>query len=441
MAIDFYPHNAVYLFVDFDPKNRKTYLIRRRLKVLERSAVHSSPFVIRMRKLLSGRELGAVLNDQDAKVLRLELAPSDQPDELLSLVIQLGGQTPNICIIDSRQNIVAAARDAKDGAVGQKYIVPVEADRADEKIRDLNRRSLSDVLDDESRSSNAENYFQSLAAAARKKINGEIAKQRKLIKNLEGDLAAHGNADDWKRYGDLILANISNIRRDGHSFIVTDFFDPEQPEIAIRIDRNDSPSEAATGFFKRYAKARNGAAAIAKRLETVGKDIEKLDIQKAKLEAAIAAADEDAVSEFLPVKQPEALAGKRKDRADGFKGARKFISSDGLEILVGKKAKDNDFLTFRIAKSLDLWLHAADYPGSHVVVRNPTRKEIPTRTLIEAAQLAAFYSDARDTPKAAVNYTQKKFINKPRRSAPGLVSLSGFKTILVEPSVPTASRS
>ena len=118
------------------------------------------------------------------------------------------------------------------------------------------------------------------------------------------------------------------------------------------------------------------------------------------------------------------------------KGARRFLSSDGLMILVGKRAADNDFLTFRIARSLDLWLHAADYPGSHVVVRSPARNFVmPNRTLTEAAQLAAFYSDAREQPKAAVRYTQKKFVNKPKRAAPGLVSLASFKTILVEPKI------
>jgi predicted ribosome quality control (RQC) complex YloA/Tae2 family protein len=81
-------------------------------------------------------------------------------------------------------------------------------------------------------------------------------------------------------------------------------------------------------------------------------------------------------------------------------------------------------------------MHAADYPGSHVVVRLAGRKEAPHTTLIEAAQLAAFYSDAREQPKAAVRYTQKKFVNKPRKGPPGLVSLASFRTVLVEPRVP-----
>ena len=79
-------------------------------------------------------------------------------------------------------------------------------------------------------------------------------------------------------------------------------------------------------------------------------------------------------------------------------------------------------------------MHAADYPGSHVIVRNPTRAdEIPQQTLLEAAALAAFFSRAREESKVAVHYTLKKFVGKPKGAAAGLVSLSSFKTILVEP--------
>ena len=84
---------------------------------------------------------------------------------------------------------------------------------------------------------------------------------------------------------------------------------------------------------------------------------------------------------------------------------------------------------------MDLWLHAADYPGSHVIVKNPARGEIPPKTLLEAAQIAAFFSQAASQGKVAVHYTQKKFVGKPKGAAAGLVSLSSFKTILVEPKI------
>jgi predicted ribosome quality control (RQC) complex YloA/Tae2 family protein len=101
--------------------------------------------------------------------------------------------------------------------------------------------------------------------------------------------------------------------------------------------------------------------------------------------------------------------------------------------VVGRNDRDNDALTFRIAKPNDIWLHAADYPGSHAIIRNPARDSPPHRTITEAAEVAAFYSQAKGEGKAAVHYTQKKFVSKPPRSKPGLVRLSSFKTIVVEP--------
>jgi predicted ribosome quality control (RQC) complex YloA/Tae2 family protein len=78
-------------------------------------------------------------------------------------------------------------------------------------------------------------------------------------------------------------------------------------------------------------------------------------------------------------------------------------------------------------------MHAADYPGSHVVLRNPRRETVPQRSVIEAAQLAAFYSQAKELTKAAVHYTDRKFVSKPPKAKPGLVRLSSFKTVMVEP--------
>ncbi|HVF46358.1 MAG TPA: NFACT RNA binding domain-containing protein [Pyrinomonadaceae bacterium] len=278
--------------------------------------------------------------------------------------------------------------------------------------------------------------FEALAAAARRKTLNLISKRQKLIANLRSDLEKHGDAEQWKRFGDLVLANIGTAERQGDHVIVTDYFDDDAPKMKIDAERHIPLNEVAEGYFRRYVKARNGKRVIAQRIEATEAEIERRRETLDKIDAAIEAGDEAYLEAVIdPTAKPLFSRQKKKVEA-GFKGARRFVSSDGFEILVGKKAKDNDFLTFRVAKSLDLWLHAADYPGSHVVVRNDRRNEIPPKTLLEAAQLAAFYSDAREKPKAAVNYTEKKFVNKPKRSAPGLVRLASFKTILVEPQVP-----
>ena len=290
-------------------------------------------------------------------------------------------------------------------------------------------------LRDEPTKVETRNRLEQLAAPARRKAVSAVAKHRKLIANLQSDLEKHGDPDLWKRNGDLLLANINSAERRGDSIFVTDYFDDATPTIKIEGDKNRSISEIAESYFRRYTKARNGLRFIGERLAATETALKTAGEKLRRIDAAIEALDEDFIAALMvPVRKP-AVIGRKKKAEAAFKGARRFMSSDGFEILVGKKAVDNDFLTFRIAKSLDLWLHAADYPGSHVVVRIPNRKELPTRTLVEAAELAAFYSDAREKPKAAVNYTQKKFVNKPKRSAPGLVSLASFKTILVEPKV------
>ncbi len=434
LAIDFNPHAGVYLFVDFAFKTRSAFLITRKLKVLERSSTHSTPFVLQLRKLFSGKELISVTAGMGS--IRLNLTDGEGDDVIFHL--QLAGSRPNIFVIDNDGLIVDVARQSDiDGQkIGDVYGLSMPMIAEDSNLRDLNERTLSSILDDERREIDSNLKFTVLANAARKTMKNEIAKRQKLLKNLAGDLANHGNADEWKRFGDLILANVSNLRRGTDTLLVTDYYDPEQRELAVPADRNHSPTEVAEIYFRKYTKARNALAAIAVRTASVEAEIERLEKRQFDLEFAIGSQDEQKLMEFVETKAPSLNLGKDEKKTREFSGARKFLSSDGFEILVGKKAKDNDHLTFRIAKALDLWLHAADYPGSHVVIRNPNRKEIPAGTILEAARLAAFYSDAREKPKAAVNYTPKKFVNKPKRSTPGLASLSSFKTILVESGFP-----
>lgn len=279
-----------------------------------------------------------------------------------------------------------------------------------------------------------------LAANARRKPLALIAKKTRLLKNLASDLEKHGSPEQWKRYGDLLLANVAMARWDSDRFVVTDVFDEEQPEVSIPAERGLSVTEAAEEYFRRYAKARNGLAVINERIAAAEQAITSAERTLTEIDAAVANEDMETLATFGEVKQkPKPAPASKKTRQTDklLKGVRQFTSTDGYEILVGKKAADNDSLTFRIAKSQDTWLHAADYPGSHVVVRRKGKKdEVPHRTLVEAAELAAFYSDARNLPKAAVNYTLKKFVNKPRKAAPGLVSLASHRSIMVEPRVP-----
>ena len=123
---------------------------------------------------------------------------------------------------------------------------------------------------------------------------------------------------------------------------------------------------------------------------------------------------------------------KHRKPADGVSGIRRILYR-GWEILVGANAAANDELTVRLARPDDLWLHAEGLPGSHVLVRNPMKGEIPSDILLKAAGLAALYSKGKMAGKVAVTYTFARFVRKPKGAKPGLVHLSRRRAVMVKP--------
>ena len=352
------------------------------------------------------------------------------------------GRSANLFLLDENGFILDSLREnsGEGQEIADLYAPPKRPENKtanftdDEVFPQDDFSTLSKALDIFYQKLETEKLFQAKARSAEAKIRQEIKKRETLVGKMRQDLEKHGDAERWKRFGDLILANLANAEIRGGSVFVTDFYDENIPQIEIGIEENLSLSENAERFFKRYTKARNAKEEISKRLEILNAELVDLRLEKEAIENAIAENDLEFLNDFLGVKEENFKKSKKKPPSTASK-TRNFTSSDGFEILVGKGAKDNDFLTFRVAKSNDLWLHAADYPGSHVVVKSRNRQEIPHKTLLEAAQLAAFYSNARSESKAAVHYTLKKFVHKPKGAVAGLVNLASFKTILVEPKV------
>jgi predicted ribosome quality control (RQC) complex YloA/Tae2 family protein len=295
----------------------------------------------------------------------------------------------------------------------------------------------------------AEQYYRarSLQKALRDEYNSvkqlltqEVKKIESALSAIEKDLARFDDPEKLKRYGELIHGNLATARIDGSKARVVDYYNPDQPEIEIELNDKKSLLESAADYFARYQKARRAHTAIASRKAEVSRNLEPLKELLSSLgEEPTADQIEDIRQAAHKVLGRRTKTGARRgaskpDRERGAKSAgRRFKTSDGFEIAIGRNDRENDEITFRVAKSQDIWLHAADYPGSHVIIRNPGRGEIPHKAIIEAAELAAFYSQAKREGKAAVHYTQKKFVSKPPKARPGLVRLSSFKTVMVEP--------
>jgi predicted ribosome quality control (RQC) complex YloA/Tae2 family protein len=425
LAIDFRLADGRYLYISVDPGlDPRLYLISRRVRELEKQALQSSSFALALRKHLGGAGLIAAAKDEDDRIVRFSFRGRDEIGNILerSLVAQLTGRASNLLLLNEHGYIIDTLRSLQGEGqeAGEPYAPPVQTGARASKavIARTSFASLSEAADNYYLELESARAFDAKAARERSRLDKEIAQRLKLKRHLEGDLKAHGDAEEHRRIGDLLLANVATAERHGQKIIITDYFAEGAPPIELELDENSSLQEEAARRFARYTKARRAGREITERLEAIEKELKTLEARRAEAESIIRARDRTAL---------DALTAEPKRSGDRGPGDQKKKQA------VGRAARDNDNLTFRVARPQDLWLHAADYPGSHVIVRNPTRAEIPHRTLIEAAQLAAHFSQARNDTKVTVHYTQRKFLSKPKGSAPGLVRMSSFRSITVEP--------
>lgn len=461
LAVDFRTGDGRYLLLSADPARPRLHLIARTVRELERASLAPASFALFLRKALGGATLRGLTKDAGERVVRFEFSVPDALGEEheATLVAQLTGRSANLFLLDERGRVRIALRPARgagqtEGEVygppePQPNVAPPDVEkRARRGGPDIPRKgfaTLSEALDRYHLRQETARAFDARAGAAAARVRQQIATQRKLRDNLRRDLAGHGDADEHKRAGDLLLANIGTAVREGGKVRVTDFYAEETPTVELEIDENRTLQEEAARRFARYTKAKRAAREIAERLEKIEPELAALEARREELERIVAARDEEALAAFVGGKTDEKTRagsslplarekGSRKASAEKGRTLRRYRSSDDYEIVVGRGARENDELTFRVARSYDTWMHAADYPGSHVVVRARGKDDaIPHRTLVEAARLAAHFSQARKDAKVAVNYTQRKFVSKPRGAAPGLVYLSTFRTLLVEP--------
>jgi predicted ribosome quality control (RQC) complex YloA/Tae2 family protein len=442
VVFDFGLKEKGYLFISVEPAAPRLYLIKRSSRELEKTSVPLSAFGQALRTALGGGALLSLTKDEDERVVRFSFEVVDDlgDSQQCLLIAQLTGRSANLFLLDSATEIKQALRkpQGEGQQVGEIYRPPAKQVkvRSDDSpvIAREGSTSLSAAADDYYSQLVVEQEFDNLATSLLARQKKEISRRKKLQANLKKDLEAHGNPEEHKRAGDLLLANIATAERHGDKVRLQDYYAEGVPTVELEIDENTTLQEAAGAFFSRYTKAKRAVSELGNRLQQLDREVAEHQQKLSKLEAVVAVRDPTALATFADKPRSAPTAGVKKQKASQpLPGMRRYRSSDGYEVLVGRTARDNDELTFRVAKPNDLWLHAGDYPGSHVIVRNSSRNDIPHQTILEAAQLAAKFSQASNDSKVSIHYTRRKFLTKPKGSAPGLVRMSSFKTVTVEP--------
>jgi len=268
----------------------------------------------------------------------------------------------------------------------------------------------------------------------RKILNTNLERAQNKLGVLLEELESAEKAETYKLWGELITANLYSIPKGVEEVKLVNYYDPDGSIVEIPMDPQKSPSQNAQFYFKKYNKAKNAVEMISEQIKETKEEINYIESQ---LDNLYKCTDELEVQEIR-----EELAREGYIKAnDGKKHVQKptpskpyhFISSDGFDIFVGKNNAQNDRLTLKTAAPEDIWMHVKEIPGSHVIIRTQGRN-IPDKTLFEAAMLAAYFSKARSSSNVPVDYCHRKNVKKPNGAKPGMVIYEHYNTIYVTPS-------
>jgi predicted ribosome quality control (RQC) complex YloA/Tae2 family protein len=263
------------------------------------------------------------------------------------------------------------------------------------------------------------------------RINEHYERLRRKANAMEGSIKKAESAEELKRKGEAIYAHLWEITPE-----MTDF---SAEGLKIKLNPDLKPSENAQAYFREYDKAKQAMAGVPELLAEVKQSIEYLDEMLTQLELAETFEEVNNLKGELQesgygTKEPNNKPAPKKSKRR-LPQTPAYTSSEGFTIYVGKSSQHNDYVTFELGDRNDLWLHARGVPGSHVIIKT-MGKEVPDQTLLEAAQIALYYSKNRLNSKGEVTYAPQRYIRKVKGPYPGLVTYSNDKSLNVTPKKP-----
>jgi len=263
-------------------------------------------------------------------------------------------------------------------------------------------------------------------------VSRAIKRMARRIEKIEKDLAEAADFEKYKKLGELLQINFDSLRKGMESITIEDVYADNTP-ITIPLDPAQGPSENIDSYFKRHRKGREGLELLQRRLEISRDELDELKEMEKELDRSFDSARERFRAELAALLPKE---GARDDTASRLP-FKEYKLSTGLTIYVGRDGSDNDRTTFEFARPYEIWLHTQQCPGSHVVIKHPNKSFVPSKQEIaEAAAIAAWFSKARNDTLVPVVYTERRYVRKPRKAKPGLVTVEREKSVMVAPTRP-----
>ena len=287
--------------------------------------------------------------------------------------------------------------------------------------------SLSDLLDTYYKDKAERDRVKQQASELIRRVENELQKNRHKLKKQEKELLATDNAEEFRQKGELLTTFLNQVPNDQDQVILDNYY-TNQP-ITIALDKALTPNQNAQRYFKRYQKLKEAVKYLTDLIEETKATILYLEsvetvLNQAGLEEIAEIREELIQTGFIRRRQREKIQKRKKPE--------QYLASDGKTIIyVGRNNLQNEELTFKMARKEELWFHAKDIPGSHVVISGNLAPSDEVKT--DAAELAAYFSQGRLSNLVQVDMIEVKKLNKPTGGKPGFVTYTGQKTLRVTP--------
>ena len=287
--------------------------------------------------------------------------------------------------------------------------------------------SLSQLLDVFYKDKAERDRVKQQASELIRRVENELQKNRQKLKKQEKELLATENAEEFRQKGELLTTFLHQVPNDQDQVVLDNYY-TNQP-ITISLDKALTPNQNAQKYFKRYQKLKEAVKYLTELIEETKATILYLE----SVETVLNQAGLDEIAEIREeLIQTGFIRRRQREKIQKRKKPEKYLASDGKTIiLVGRNNLQNEELTFKIARKEELWFHAKDIPGSHVVISGNLNPSDEVKT--DAAELAAYYSKGRLSNLVQVDMIEVKKLNKPTGGKPGFVTYTGQKTLRVTP--------
>ena len=413
-------------------------------------------FCMLLRKYLTGARIRSVEQPNGDRLIAFRLESRNELGDSaeLSLMTELMGRAANVVlvgadgrILDCLRRIPLSEHGTRALLPGLRYELPPipegfeqknpagnEREARTQKTPNTERRSISELLDSRYGAMERQELQRRRAQELVKSVRRTRDRQQRKLAAQAEELRRTERLEDTRRQAELLQANLYRVRRGDRVLECENYYEEDLPLVTIPLDPTRTPQENLNARFREYRKLKGAKEHLTQLITDGEKQLEYLNSVLDELSRAASTRELDEIRAELEttgwLKAQHSRNPKKRSAAKTM-APMHFESPDGMEILVGRNNLQNDELTTRQARRTDYWFHVQQLHGSHVILCCEGLEPSP-ESIRAAAELAAYYSQARDSGRTAVDYTMVLNVKKPSGSLPGKVIYRNYRTVIVD---------